>query len=204
MKKKIVGIFVSMLLIATALPAVGIMTISNTKTSEPNDPQPIATQTGYLSVPAAAFTPEDQLNNYDNYGSYLTGVGWFYAPVYLHNEATVTKLTFYWSDLSVANDAHLLLIRYPFGGSEDQMADIYSSGSGGAGSDWDITINFPVIDNTRYSYFLCVSLNDIFSIFYYNAVIEYTYVCGVSIGEETVENEQTQVSQDSGIPLRER
>ena len=195
MKKKIIGILVCALLIATALPAVGIMNISQTMKTEPSDPQPAAIQTGYLSVPAAAFTPEDQLINFFNYGSYITGDGWFYAPVNIHNEATVTKLTFYWSDFSVS-DARLILIR-SFNGLEDQMAEASTSGSAGGGFSEDITISNALIDNTAYSYFLALDLADMHSIYYYNAIIEYTYATGENSGGDIVENEQTQMSQGS-------
>ena len=195
MKAKIICILVLTLLIATAIPVVGIMNIGNTTKTETNKPQPSATKTGYLSVPAGAFIAESTTREYYNFGSYFYGKGWFYAPVYLPNEATVIKLTFYWYDYSVS-DAQLLLLRYPFGGSEEKMVDIWTSGYGGNGFTEENTIDFADIDNTGYSYFLAVSLTDVGNLQYHTVLIEYTYVTGGSSGEDITENEQVQVSQD--------
>jgi hypothetical protein len=206
MKVKIVCILVMTLLIASALPAVGIMNIGNTTKTEPNDPQPAATKTDYLSVPAAAFIPSDDSTTYHNFGTWLAGEwGAFCAPVYLPNGATVNKVTFYWHDSSVAGDAWLTLIRYPFSGYDEFMAEVYSSGNAGSGFSEDNTIDYAVIDNIGYSYFLWVEIPDLlYTIYYNNVLIEYTYETGGSSGEDIVENEQTQVSQDPIVSLRQR
>ena len=197
MNRKLVSILVCTLLIATTLPVVGLMNIGRTIKTEPTDPEPRVTLVGYLSVPAAAYVPESGTINCYNYGSYLTGDGWFYAPVNLPDGAIVSKLSFYWDDIS-SSDAHLILLRYPMGGLEEFMADIYTSGSGGAGFGVDVTIDYPDINNVGYSYFLALSLSDIYSIYYNNALIEYTYTIPGSSGEDTTENEQIQENQ---VPL---
>jgi hypothetical protein len=197
MNRKLVGILVCTLLIATTLPVVGLMNIGRTMKTEPNDPQPGVIKTGYLSVPAGAYVAEEETTNYYNWGSYMYGDGWFYAPVYLLEEdTTVTKLTFYWDDTSGA-DAHLLLIRYPIGGGvEDWMVDIWSSGSGGVGFTEENTITFPNIDNSQYSYFLALYLDDPPKLEYFNVVIEYTYDVPVN-SDEISEGQQTQEFQGS-------
>ena len=206
MKAKIISILVVTLLIATALPAIGIMNISQKTKTEPNDPQPAATKTGYLSVPAAAFVAEYETTDYDNFGSFISGTnGLFCAPLYLPHEATITKVTFYWEDTSMAWDGYLALFRYPLGGTDEYMADTSTSGSSGSGVSVDNTINNAKIDNTGYSYFLWLSTpGTIYDIKYRNALIEYTYETGVSIGEDMVEPGQTQVSQGSVVQLYER
>jgi hypothetical protein len=205
MKAKIIYILVCTLLIAAAvLPAAGIMKIGQTTTTEPNDPQPTAIKTGYLSVPAAAFVAYTETKDYENWGSFIWGNGWFHAPIYLPNDATVTKLTFYWYDGSVPSDARLILVRYPMGGSEEDMAEVDSSGSSGAGFGEDNTIDLSIIDNIGYSYILALRLYDNPNLIYYNALIEYTYDAGGSSGEDIAENGQPQESQGYVIPLRER
>jgi hypothetical protein len=202
MKAKIISVLVLMLLIATTLPAVGIMNIGHTTKTEPNDPQPLGTKIGYLSVPAAALVAEQETTNFYNVGSSLAGDGWFYAPVHLLQGATVTKLTFYWYDASTL-DARCILIRYPFGGAEEYMAEVNSFGSSGNGIDEENTIVSPVIDNTGYGYFLAVRLRDNGLIVYDGVIIEYSYETGGSSEEDLVENEQSQVFKDYTVPLRE-
>jgi hypothetical protein len=205
MKKKIVGMLVCTLLIAAAvLPAAGIMNIGHTKT-EPNNPQPAATKTGYFTVPAAAFIAEDDTISYHNYASWLTGRGAFCAPVYLPNEATVTKLIFFYSDLSSGYNAELGLFRYPFGATEELMSYVETSGNTGNGYIEDNTIDYADIDNYRNSYFLWFdNPANIYDIYFLSVIIEYTYETGGSSEENIAGNEQVHISQDSVVTLKSR
>jgi hypothetical protein len=212
MKGKIISILIMTLLIAaTVLPAAGIITITTKKVEKPlshdtiieqeledtpeiNKPDGTtsprtATKTGYLSVPAAAFIPEKNTVEYFGFGSFLEGIGWFYTPVYLPHEATVSEVNFYWSDLSVGIDTKLILVRYPMGGAEEEMALVETSGSSGDGFSIDNTIDFADIDNAGYSYFLGVGLHD--DITYFNALITYTYETGGGSGDMD-NNQQSQ------------
>ena len=221
MNKKTIGILICMLLIAAAvLPVAGIMTVRNTKRVERSlssdkvikqniedpliinekedpTPQPGIIKTGYLSIPSADFVPFDHTIQYYNYGNYLTGE-WasFFAPVYLPHEAKVTKLTFYWEDHSTTYDTELNFNRYPFGGANELMASVKSSGNTGTGSSQDITIDYADIDNSGYCYFLHLFIPDIiYTIFYDSAVIEYEYEVRVNLNDIS-EGQQTQESQD--------
>ncbi len=213
MKKKILGIFVCMLLIATAvLPASGIMTISTTKKVEcslssdvaeessveivskieeqgDTTPRPAATKTGYLSIPAAAFTPRNNNTYVENYGYRLSGEVFFVAPVNLPHRATVTNLTYYWINEAPAS-ARLHLSRSYMNGSIDEMANAWISGSGN-GSSWDDTIDYADIDNSLYSYYLEFFIGPDMGC--YGVIIEYTYTSGVSLVSMD-EGEENQVS----------
>lgn len=136
-----------------------------------------ATQTGYISVPAAAFRPQEDGYQFTNYGSQLTNDNgasdYYYAPVQLPHGATVTKMTWYWSDTSTSNGIAALR-RGAKIGSYLLMAEAQTTGSGGNGSSYDDTISYATIDNQNYTYYLRWSLADTDVKGYYVA-IEYTY-----------------------------
>jgi hypothetical protein len=151
--------------------------------------------TGYISVPAAAFIPFISTMDWRNFGYEVSGDGPFFAPVYIPNTATVTKLDFYWFDLSASEDAQLKLIRCEIGTvSTDDMADVESYGDSGSGVSTDDAIKYPIIDNKLYSYFLWVNIPEYLVIGLRCVNIEYTIVIGSGSGEVIAENGQTQVS----------
>ncbi len=204
MKKKIVGILICILVSASVVvSAAGIMNTATTKSIESrlssssaekdsgergttinkqNDiiPQPADTKTGFLSIPAAAFNPEDNTMTYEISGLSVRGIGSFYASVYLPNEVTVTKLTFYWVDLSESKDGELLLMRSVMGeGYSTGMARVETIGSDGSRrTSWDDEIALAKIDNSKYGYHLILRLDS--GIYCYNVLIEYTYETGGS------------------------
>ena len=219
MRKKIVGIFVcTLVLAATVLPVAGIMTISNNKniektvnsdttiiqnlddsqnTNNPkeNTPQPAATKTGYLSMPAAAFQPFSDSTDYTNYGTWIYGTDQFIAPVYLPHDAIVTRVTVYWRDVS-ASDLQFILIKYPLGSdTEINMAEGLSSGSSGEGTTVDDTIVDGKIDNIGHSYFFWVALMAGPNIKLRNVLIEYTYDTGGNSNYQDI-SQQTQPIQN--------
>lgn len=135
-------------------------------------------QTGYVSVPAAAFRPWEDGYDYENRGRSLKNMDGnsdnYYAPVQLPHGATVTKLTFYWNDTSTANDGRAVLRRVDSNGNYINMATATTSGSGGNGSSYDNTISVASVDNSQYAYYLWWNLPDSNVIGYY-VVIEYTF-----------------------------
>ena len=190
------------MLAVVVLPAAGIMNIGHTTTTEPSDPQPAATKTGYFSMPAAAFNPVQDTVSFSNAGNYVSGDGPLIAPVYLPHEATVTKLTFYWADYNGGHNGRIFLVRYPMSGNNQVMAEAHTSGSSGDGSSYDDTIDNPKIDNALFSYFAVFDITDTLVVCY-NVQIEYTYETVIS-SEEMANSQQTQVSQGSDVPLMER
>ena len=197
MQKKIIGIFLCMLVIVTAVgSATERMSIGNTMMNDPGDSQPLITKIGHLSVPAAAFIPMSDAISYDNVGIWISGEGDFVAPVYLPHMATVTQFKFYWNDISSAKNGDAFLLRYQTGYNDFEiMAETHTSGSDGYDSSVDNTIDLAEINNVQYSYFIGLSLNN--DIFAQNILIEYTYKAGLSVDEMT-KNQQTQIQQ---IPL---
>jgi len=199
--KKIIYVLAVTLVIATLVIST-TTTISIRKNTTENDykvsdgdnaPEPLATETGYFSIPAAAFIPESSSMYYSSSGNLISGEGNYYAPVYLPNNATVTKLLFYWSDYDVASDGIARLKRYSFGApTTNTMAEAITSGSTGSGSSEDNTIDAAEIDNSQYSYFVALVfppgvLNC------YNVIIEYDYEVE-SVSVNVINDEESQVS----------
>ncbi|RLC76864.1 MAG: hypothetical protein DRI61_12535 [Chloroflexi bacterium] len=135
-----------------------------------------AAQTGYVSVPAAAFRPQADGYDFTNFGNRLINnndISDFYnAPVQLPHGATVTKMTFYWYDTSSDNGS--VVLRRCSGSSCKEMAEVDTSGSSGDGSSDTSSISYNPIDNSQYTYFLHLDLPDS-DVNAYFVVIEYTY-----------------------------
>ncbi len=136
-------------------------------------------QTARIVVPAAAFTPGEDGYDYTNYGGNLipgnNTSDTYYAPVYLPQGATVTRMIFYWYDDSTVNDGMASLRRAPLttGSPSHTMAQVYSDGSSGDGSSETTSINYATVDNTTYMYFLMWDLGA--GNVGHAVVIEYTY-----------------------------
>ena len=132
---------------------------------------------GYVSVPPAAFTPAEDGYDYQNLGALILNNDGasdnYYAPVLLPQGATVTKMTLYFYDGS-SLDGCTILFRSPLDGSADYMAEVYTHGTSGAGSRFDNTIDYSVVDNSQHIYYLYLNLpaSDTFA---YGVIIEYTY-----------------------------
>lgn len=159
---------------------------------EDTTPEPLAIQTDYFSIPAAAFIPESSSMSYTGSGNLIGGEGKFYAPVYLPKDAIVTKLLFFWSDYYGADDGTVSLLRYSFGApSTTTMAGASTSGSTGSGASEDTTIDYAEIDNSQYSYFVALDFPSAL-IKCYNVVIEYNYE-PVSVPVNRIDDEENQV-----------
>ena len=119
-----------------------------------------AARTRYLSIPASAFTPIDSSTTY-TYDTttgliWTGGSGHFRAPVELPQGATITKYRFtaFDGDSSQWIEAHLM--RWSASGSNEEMAGNSTMGMGTPG--WvdldNSSVATPVIDNSKYSYFV--------------------------------------------------
>jgi len=214
MRKKIIGIFVCMLLMTTAVvSAVRILNIaspretdkhistdtiekeSNEKSviieeqDDDNPPQPLATKTGYLSIPAAAFTPVDNYCKWYNNGREYEGTGSAIAPVFLPHKAEVTKVNFYWYDTNPSVSGILSLCRSKMDGFEEKMAQAYTD-VGGYGISYDDTIDYKEIENDIYCYYLKVGVG--YDYHTCGVIIEYTYKSIVS-SENIADGDEAQV-----------
>lgn len=133
--------------------------------------------TGYYTAGSADFIasyPEDT-DYVIGGGVFTTGASavTFLAPVHLPQGATVTSVTHKYIDDSVSEDNQCALSRRTMSGyTEVDMATVWSSGSSGSGSTTDTTIDYAVVDNTLYSYY--VLLRAIDGIITYGVVVEYT------------------------------
>jgi hypothetical protein len=135
-------------------------------------------KTSYVSVSAAAFSPLDDNYMYTNSGNTLDPTDmssqYYYAPVQLPHGATVTKIEFYWSDLSGDYNGHCYLYRNDMQAGGDTLGTVDTSGSSGVGSSETTTITNPTVDNSQYAYYLGWDLDGGGDVEGYGVVIEYT------------------------------
>jgi hypothetical protein len=136
------------------------------------------TQTGYVSIPAAAFRPREEGYDFTNRGNQLSNddniSDQYYAPVQLPHGAAVTKMTFYYSDSS-ANYASVSLRRIDLpGGGSTTMASVTSVGSSGPGNTETTAIDPDTIDNSVAAYYLYLLLQDSDTVGF-AVLIEYDY-----------------------------
>lgn len=116
--------------------------------------------TGYpkpLNFPATAFSPGndtlDWLIEHDFVQNRLeTGNQGFWAPLFLPDGATVTKLTLYGVRTSTFAILRIRLYRVSRVGSGSIMAEVVADWSDGEGSKYDDTIDYATIDNVNYTY----------------------------------------------------
>jgi len=140
---------------------------------------PAATSMGHLSISAAAFTAYQDGYDYVNTARHLVHnggpQGWYLAPVYLPQGATVTRVTFHWYDNSTSNGL-VRMQRTQFGLDDFlEMAYAASSGSPGYGSSEDTSIAYDTIDNTQYAYWVVWDIPATDQFRACGVVIEYSY-----------------------------
>ena len=135
-------------------------------------------KTGYLMIPAAAFTPESDTVTFTNTGGTLRsadGVACFNAPVNLPHAASITGLAMWYRK----NDDNLALLRIiraePSKNIEMIAAQLDPANSGGNYTSTSVEVDpsEPNVSNVRHMYFLvnCLSASETFL----SARIKYTY-----------------------------
>jgi len=200
MKKSIYVLAVTLVIATLVISSTATISVNNSSKENDNKvndyeptPQPLATKTSYLSIPAAAFIPTDNIITYGNSGWYLYGVGVtkFYAPVFLPHKAKVTKVTFYWKDTLSPGNGWLQMKRSNMDEYTDSMTDIILTSGPGDGSSYDDTIDYADIDNSLHTYYLTLSLPD-YRIGCYGVIIEYNYE-PVSIPVNKINNKENQI-----------
>ena len=137
--------------------------------------------TYYLSVPPAAFHPMYRGDDYENRGGVLqnnnSSGGVYNAALYLPNGATVTRVTFYYQDTSLAN-GNLYLVRAAH--ASDYISIFTTLTSNNLASSVSTTsITYPLIDNAAYMYYLEFVAPSVTSpatenVFLYGALLEYS------------------------------
>jgi hypothetical protein len=141
------------------------------------------TKTGYISVAAGAFTPQEEIVCYwKSPGRLLLSPdttasdAGFQAPVQLPHGATVTKITFYWHDSDPNECISLDLARTTMAGGWLTMGSAASTGSAGDGSSYDDSISDATIDNSQYGYVLHIEIPaNFYELEAHSAFIEYTF-----------------------------
>jgi hypothetical protein len=136
-------------------------------------------KTGYLTIPAAAFTPQNPSDAYDNFGFHLNvdGTVCFVAPVNLPQNARLARLAM-WYSKNDAVQVELVLWRIslppPAGGSPTRIATLSPVNTGGARKAAAVNItSLRIVNNARFTYFISQCLSDTES--FTGARIRYTY-----------------------------
>ena len=114
-------------------------------------------RTFYHSVTAAAFTSRDGNDivrkEFGIGGAFMlsgNGISGMVAPVDLPHGATITEVTFYYTDNSATTDIDMFLVKYfPGTVSYSTIASASSSGTAGNTNTTTTTISQPVIDNSN-------------------------------------------------------
>ncbi len=128
---------------------------------------------GYISVPASALRPNTGNVDYSNRGYDLnldTGFGTFTAPLRLPHGATVISMTIHFDDADGGDSGFGGILRTEFNTPQQMVYILFADASGSLS---DTSIDYAVIDNSQYSYYLSVYLHDP-SITLYEVLIEYT------------------------------
>ncbi len=132
--------------------------------------------TSTITIMPIDFRPESNTVPYTlgGYSLYTTAAGGarFFASLPLPNGATVTQVTFYWSDLSTS-DATLTLYRDNPTGIMNTMTTLYTTGNTSHSSSTSTSISYAVVDNSQYGYYFDLFLPDS-SIDVYEIFVEYT------------------------------
>jgi hypothetical protein len=193
MKKSIYVLAVTLVIATLVISSTASIPITKNTKKDDLTPKPLVIQTDYFSISGGAFNPEDSSLTYSTDGCSIGGNGKFYAPVYLPNEATVTKILFFWTDYYGSDDGTLQLKRHGFGNPTAQtMAEASTSGSTGSGASEDITIDNPEINNSQYSYFVVLDFPSAL-IKCYNVIIEYNYEVK-SASENSINDKENRIS----------
>jgi len=124
-------------------------------------------RTFYYSIPAADFTGRDGgdevIKELGSGGAFMNngnGFNGMVAPVHLPHAATVTGVTFHYTDNSATTDLGMDMMKYNAGSSNyNIMASTHSVGTPGTSSVSAGTILQPVIDNLNASYLIRIITN---------------------------------------------
>ncbi len=140
----------------------------------PNSAPLASAGTGYISVPASAFRPQWDGLDYKNPGSYLkmdAGFGTFTAPLQLPHGATVISMTIHFDDSDGGDSGFAGIVRTEFNEPLKMAEVVFADGNG---SKSDTSIDYAVIDNSQYSYYLSAYLHDT-SISLHEVLIKFAY-----------------------------
>jgi hypothetical protein len=140
---------------------------ANVSSVDPTNSSPNLAVT-YLSVPADAFHPREKDYEFVNGGNSLfhlndphSDTGDYYAALYLPNGATLTQLSFFFSDYWAENSAGLTLLRsYHLSDSPEALAATLTSTDSPNGSATTSSFFYPIVDNPNYVYYLRFSIPD--------------------------------------------
>lgn len=134
--------------------------------------EPFATPTsGVITIPPAAYTPFSNGHDYYNNGWYadtfggpanLFGRGWYFAPVYLPDGATVTGLSFHWQRKQATNQTASAILYRTFLSNDnyDHLATATSTTGSGpyTGSTFNTSIANASVLNLFFTYWLVIDV----------------------------------------------
>ncbi len=127
----------------------------------PGAPEAPTAGTDYLAIPAAAFLPEGEAENYENHGRYiklLRSVAYestdFIAAVHLPHGAKITQVSFCFHDLVEANATATLYYRGLDSATPVEVVSLSSWGNSGYQTISTTSIGNPIINNATSVYWV--------------------------------------------------
>jgi hypothetical protein len=143
-----------------------------------------ATNVNRISIPAAAFKPFEDGYDFENDARFLkhlhspgggTANGWYMAQVNLPQGATVSGMNFSWYNQALVN-ATAKLQRTTLGeGNYQNIGVVNTSPLSGNSNQWADQIDYGVVDNSRYAYWLVWDTPATPNVLGYGIVLEYNY-----------------------------
>jgi len=117
-----------------------------------------------MTCAPCGFITTDDTQEYVQGGDYIYNrtsleAQYYSLPVYFPNSVTITKVTLFGNRTDADAIMRLRLKRTNLSGIRQDLAEIIADWTTGAGSKYDDSIDYPVIDSTSYAYFLEVLLN---------------------------------------------
>jgi len=117
-----------------------------------------------LAVSAPAFQPSIETYTFQNAGRWLVhhngpGIiatnGWYYAPVNLPNGVQISHIGFFWfENTALAGYVRLQRTTLGYGDYQDMAVAYTTTGSNSGNMSADLTVDYAVIDNQHYAYWL--------------------------------------------------
>lgn len=132
------------------------------------------------TISPADFTVENDSEKYFNMGFSLStydSTVQFYAPVHLPEGVTVTRITFYWNDVSGVANAELILNSSSFLNAHVQEASVWTTGNTYSDTSSSLATSVVIQEDRFYYLTLVLPIN----IVVYGVELEYTNPAYLSI-----------------------
>jgi len=135
-----------------------------------------SSNTETITLTGANFSPITNSCNFDNNGTCIfkdQDCHYFIAPINLPDGVNIEKITFYWKDSNIENDASIRLKSSSLDGTDDTLVTINSDGYENEPSSSFEIVSIP-IDNSQFGYYLYLTMDTEHYVEVYGVRIEYS------------------------------